>query len=47
MIYGKLDQAARYMGILPGIDRILKEAGRYMPQDSLFSFALHLLCLQA
>ena len=33
MIYGKLDQAARYMGILPGIDRILKEAGRYMPQD--------------
>ena len=33
MIYGKLDQAVRYMGILPGIDRILKEAGRYTPQD--------------
>ena len=33
MIYGKLDQSARYAGILPGIDRILKEAEHFSQRD--------------
>lgn len=33
MIYGTLDQSARYTGMLPGIDRILNEAERFTPHD--------------
>lgn len=33
MIYSTMDQAARYLDMLPGIRRILEEAARYSPQD--------------
>ena len=33
MIYSTMDQAARYLDMLPGIGRILEEAAHYSPQD--------------